>query len=169
MAAGFKGLKEVASIPAVKKIMEVTEVPGVVSKTEVKATKIQEGNVVPIPMKRTIFQYHGVPDTVSVLDVPDIPDTVSVPDTVTVPVKDTIEEIPVVADKERHSSGGVAYSNRNGSMTPKCVCASPRHVPSNDGSGGSGGSSRPRPSTGNTTTPVVAALTDEALPELPEK
>ena len=79
----FKGLREVASIPTVKKIMEVTEVPGVVSKTEAKATKVLEGNVVPVPMKRTIFTEPVNHCT----------------DTDAVPVKDTTVKTPAVASR----------------------------------------------------------------------
>ena len=57
------------------------------NKTEMKATKIKKGNVVPVPMKRTIFTEPVNHCT----------------DTVTVPVKDTTVKIPDLASRKNCS------------------------------------------------------------------
>ena len=89
--AHFKALRQVTSVPAVnrntgRKVM-IDKPTEVSNKTEMKATKIKKGNVVPVPMKRTIFTEPVNHCT----------------DTVTVPVKDTTAETQAVASRKNNS------------------------------------------------------------------
>ena len=154
----FKGLRAVASTPTVKKIRNVTEVPDVVSKIDAATTAVQEESVAPIPLKRTIFQYQGVPEKVQEERV------------VPAPVKRTTSQYkcaPVTVPVEKKNP--VVMNKKSSNTVSVCLCASP--VQALSSGSGVGGSSVPAretsvDTTGNTTT-IVAALSEKLQPELP--